>query len=225
MFRIIEAFHNDDENSKRTSGRFIESTCSLLKFEFPPPPLYLHGFNWEERRKKERVKKKRKKKNCSFEHAHRRRDWFIDTAKRNSIVLVAYITQRRYTITILFLKVHQVSCCLQWKLVQSWCARWGPAYTAVTSPVIRHKVGPKPKARYWRISTSPAEDIILPARFNVTLRINEIYFFQRWKIGDSWIPLFHVLARSLRTYIFDRSVNRVSIVPIEKKSIATNVYA
>lgn len=158
-----------------------------------PSPLPICTVLIGKREKKRESEKKKEKKNCSFEHAHRRRDWFIDTAKRNSIVLVAYITQRRYTITILFLKVHQVSCCLQWKLVQSWCARWGPAYTAVTSPVIRHKVGPKPKARHWRISTSPAEDIILPARFNVTLRINEIYFFQRWKIGDSWIPLFTCL--------------------------------
>lgn len=158
-----------------------------------PSPLPICTVLIGKREKKRESEKKKEKKNCSFEHAHRRRDWFIDTAKRNSIVLVAYITQRRYTITILFLKVHQVSCCLQWKLVQSWCARWGPAYTAVTSPIIRHKVGPKPKARHWRISTSPAEDIILPARFNVTLRINEIYFFQRWKIGDSWIPLFTCL--------------------------------
>lgn len=158
-----------------------------------PSPLPICTVLIGKREKKRESEKKKEKKNCSFEHAHRRRDWFIDTAKRNSIVLVAYITQRRYTITILFLKVHQVSCCLQWKLVQSWCARWRPAYTAVTSPVIRHKVGPKPKARHWRISTSPAEDIILPARFNVTLRINEIYFFQRWKIGDSWIPLFTCL--------------------------------
>lgn len=145
------------------------------------------------------------------------------STKWNSIVLVAYITQRRYTITILFLKVHQVSCCLQWKLVQSWCARWGPAYTAVTSPVIRRKVGPKPKARHWRISTSPVEDIILPARFNVTLWINQIYFFQRWKIGDSWIPLF-TLTLFMRTYIFDRSVNRVSIVPMKGKNPSRPTY-
>lgn len=179
---------------KIRKGRVDDLSNRLVRCwnsSFPPPPpicTILIG----KREKKRESEKKKEKKNCSFEHAHRRRDWFIDTAKRNSIVLVAYITQRRYTITILFLKVHQVSCCLQWKLVQSWCARWGPAYTAVTSPVIRHKVGPKPKARHWRISTSPAEDIILP-RFNVTLRINEIYFFQRWKIGDSWIPLFTCL--------------------------------
>lgn len=62
MFRIIEAFHNDDENSKRTSGRFIESTCSLLKFEFPPPPSICTVLIGKRGEKKREWKKKEKKK-------------------------------------------------------------------------------------------------------------------------------------------------------------------